>query len=117
MKNIIIEFLFGFLFLHLHWGVLAGGTFLANRRFHLPSELYRKLLHFSAVFSIIPIVLPMTSWIPAVMVCMVFMAEAYFGSRKTNLEKNLDMKQRKAGEQQQSMLLLYMTYIILINVS
>jgi len=117
MKNIIIEFLFGFLFLHLHWGVLAGGTFLANRRFHLSSELYRKLLHFSAVFSIIPIVLPMTSWIPAVMVCMVFMAEAYFGSRKTNLEKNLGMKQRKAGEQQQSMLLLYMTYIILIVAS
>lgn len=117
MKNMILEFLLGLLFLHLHWGVLAGGTVLANRKFHLPSELYRKLLHFSAVFSIIPIVLPMSSWLPAVLVCIVFMLEAYVGSRKTKLEKNLGMKQRRAGEQQQSMLLLYMTYIILIVVS
>lgn len=117
MKTILIEFLLGFLFLHLHWAVFAGGILLANRKFHLPDEIYRKLLHLSAVFSIIPIVLPMTSWIPAVLVCVVFMLEAYLGSKMTNMEKGLAMKQRKAGEQQQSMLLLYMTYILLIAVS
>ncbi len=116
MKLILLDFLLGFLFLHLHWAVLAGGTVLANKKFHFPSEIYRKLLHFAAVFSIIPIVLPMSHWISSVLVCVAFMMEAYFGGRATNMVKNIKMTERKAGEQQQSMLLLYMTYILLIVV-
>ncbi|MBQ8306408.1 MAG: hypothetical protein IJX90_09365 [Blautia sp.] len=54
----ILEFLKLFGLLHLHWAVLAGAAVLANRKLHLNDEMFRKLLHLTAVFAIIPIVLP-----------------------------------------------------------
>jgi len=114
MENIILNTLKCFILLQLHFGVLAGGTVLLNKKFNLPGELYRKMLHIVSVFSIIPIVLPATNWISAFLVCIIFMLEAYFGAKFSNLEKNVGMKQRKSGEQQKSMLYLYSTYAVII---
>ncbi len=113
MGIILIDVIKGFLLLQLHFLVLAGITILINKKFQLPSELYRKMLHIVSVFSIIPIILPVSNWISAMLICILFMTEAYFGSKHSNLEKNVDMKQRKAGEQQRSMLLLYGTYSLI----
>ena len=110
---ILKEVLLSFLFLHLHWALFAGLAVLANKKFHLKDELFRKLLHLTSVFAIIPITVPATNPISVIIVCLLFMAEAWFGARASGLEKGLGMKQRKAGEQQQSMLLLFATYAIL----
>ena len=110
---ILKEILWCFLFLHLHWVVFAGASVLANKVFHLNDELFRKLLHLTSVFAIIPITLPAATPVASIAVCLIFMAEAWFGARASGLEKGLGMKQRKAGEQQQSMLLLFGTYALL----
>lgn len=111
--SILKEILWCFLFLHLHWVVFAGAAVLANKVFHLKDELFRKLLHLTSVFAIIPITLPATTPMASTAVCLIFMAEAWFGARASGLEKGLGMKQRRAGEQQQSMLLLFGTYALL----
>ena len=69
MQIILLDFLKCFILLSVHFLVLAGGAILINRKLKLPSEIFRKLLHVAAVFSIIPIVLPSSSWIASVMVC------------------------------------------------
>lgn len=78
-------------------------------------NLFRKLLHLCSVFAIIPIVLPAQSWMTSSIVCVVFAAMAWFGAKFTNMEKDINMKQRKAGEQQKSMLILFLTYAFLIG--
>ncbi len=114
METVIFDVIKGFAFLQLHFLVLAGLTILLEKNVGLPGELYRKLLHIVSVFSIMPIVLPSSHWIASVLVCVLFMTEAYLGTKFSNLEKNVNMKQRKSGEQQKSMLLLYATYSIVI---
>ncbi|MCR4890680.1 MAG: phosphatidate cytidylyltransferase, partial [Lachnospiraceae bacterium] len=109
-----MEYLKGLLFLHLHFMLLAGIVILVNKRFGLPSEIYRKLLHIVAVFSIMPIVVPSNSWLASVLVCGTFLLESYLGGRFSPLLKKVDVKERKAGEQQSSMFLLFGTYIFLI---
>lgn len=110
----VVEFLKLFLFLHLHWGVLAGGAVLLNKLSKLPAELFRKMLHFAAVFAIIPIVLPATTWATSAAVCIAFALESYLGARFSNMQKDIGMKERSDGEQQRSMLLLFGTYLVLI---
>jgi len=107
---ILFDALKGFVFLQLHFAVLAGLSVFLNKKMGLPGELYRKMLHMVSVFSIMPIVIPSTYWVSSLLVCLMFMLEAYLGTKFTNIEKNVAMKQRKAGEQQKSMLLLYGTY-------
>lgn len=99
-----------FIFLALHFGILAVSVILINKKLGLPSELYRKLLHLVSVFSIMPIVIPSSNWVSSIFVCLLFMGLAYLGNKKTNLEDAVDMTQRCAGEQVRSMLLLYGTY-------
>lgn len=110
------EFFILFVFLHLHWAVLAGGAVALNKICRLPSELFRKLLHIAAVFAIIPIVLPSHSWILSAAVCAAFMLEALLGMKFSRLKENVGMQERSAGEQQRSMFLLFGTYICLIVV-
>ncbi len=110
MNVIAIDVIKGIIFLHLHFMILAGIPVFLNRIFHLPGELFRKMLHIASVFSIMPIIVPLSNWIASVLICLIFMAEAYFGSKFSNLENAVDMKQRKSGEQRKSMLLLYSTY-------
>lgn len=110
----LLEFLEGFILLHLHWGVLAGLSVLAHRKLKLPDELFRKMLHLAAVFAIMPIVLPISSWIVSVALCLAFAAEAYLGVKFSGLKQDLDMRERSDGEQQRSMLLLFATYAIII---
>ncbi len=113
---ILLDAIKGFGFLQLHFAVLAGLAVFLNKKMGLPGELYRKMLHMVSVFSIMPIVVPAMHWVSSLLVCLMFMAEAYLGCKMTNLEKNVGMKQRKAGEQQKSMLLLYGTYSIVIAI-
>ena len=112
----ILEFLKVFLCLHLHFLFFAAITVLANKKFKLPAEIFRKSLHMIAVFSILPIVLASGSWVISALVAALFAAEAYIGTKFGNIEKNVAMKERYAGEQQKSMLLLFATYIIIIGV-
>lgn len=112
----ILEFLKLFGLLHLHWAVLAGAAVLANRKLHLNDELFRKLLHLTAVFAIIPIVLPSAGWLYSASVCAAFALEAYLGVKFSGLKQGLGMKERGAGEQQRSMLLLFGVFIFLIAI-
>ncbi len=102
------------LFLHLHFSLLAGMVVMINKRFGLPGEFFRKLLHMVAVFSIMPVVVPSNSWVASVLVCVVFQLEAFALGRFSSLLSTVDMKERAPGEQQRSMFLLYSTYIFLI---
>ncbi|SFG02812.1 Dolichol kinase [Lachnospiraceae bacterium C7] len=112
--KMILDVLIGFLYLQLHFAVLAGTTVFLSKKVKLPGELYRKMLHMVSVFSIMPIVIPTKHWISAVLICALFITEAYLGTKLTNIEKGVGMKQRSAGEQQRSMMLLYGTYMLLI---
>ena len=114
LATILFETVKCFILLALHFGVLAVSVILINKKVGLPSELYRKLLHIVSVLSIMPIVIPSSSWAASMLVCFIFMGLAYFGAKKTNLEGTVDMSQRKSGEQQRSMLLLYGTYAVVI---
>ncbi len=114
LATVLFETVKCFILLALHFGVLAVSVILLNAKVGLPSELYRKLLHLVSVFSIMPIVIPSSSWLASMLVCLLFMGLAYLGTKKTNLEEAVDMPQRSAGEQQRSMLLLYGTYAAVI---
>ena len=114
LATILFETIKCFFLLVLHFGVLAVSIILLNKKIGLPSERYRKLLHLVSVFSIMPIVVPSSSWVASMLVCLLFMALAYVGAKKTKLEDTVDMTQRKSGEQQRSMLLLYGTYAVVI---
>ena len=114
LATILFETVKCFILLALHFGVLAVSVILINKKMGLPSELYRKLLHLVSVFSIMPIVIPSSSWAASMLVCLLFMGLAYLGAKKTKLEDTVDMTQRKSGEQQRSMLLLYGTYALVI---
>lgn len=114
MQQILMDFIKCFLFLHLHYMILAGGVVFLNKKFSLPSEVFRKLLHIAAVFSIMPIVVPSSSWEASALVCAVFILEALLGGHFSSLLKTVDMKERSAGEQQRSMVLLFGIYIFLI---
>ena len=114
LATVLFETVKCFILLALHFGVLAVSVILINKKVGLPGELYRKLLHLVSVFSIMPIVIPSSSWVASVLVCLLFMGLAYLGTKKTNLESAVDMKQRSAGEQTRSMLLLYGTYAVVI---
>lgn len=114
LATVLLETVKCFILLALHFGVLAVSVILINKKVGLPGELYRKLLHLVSVFSIMPIVIPSSSWVASVLVCLLFMGLAYLGTKKTNLESAVDMKQRSAGEQTRSMLLLYGTYAVVI---
>lgn len=114
VATVLFETVKCFIFLALHFGVLAVGVIVLNKKLGLADELYRKLLHLVSVFSIMPIVIPSSSWVASMLVCFLFMGLAYLGTKKTNLEEAVDMTQRSAGEQQRSMLLLYGTYATVI---
>ena len=116
MQIILLDFLKCFILLSVHFLVLAGGAILINRKLKLPSEIFRKFLHVAAVFSIIPIVLPSSSWIASVMVCGMFQLLAFILTKRIDINKKVNMKERKDGEQLRSMFLLYFTYILVIGV-
>lgn len=116
MQIILLDFLKCFILLSVHFLVLAGGAILINKKMKLPGEIFRKLLHIAAVFSIIPIVLPSSSWIASVMVCGVFQLSAFVLTKCMDINKKVNMRERKDGEQLRSMFLLYCTYILLIIV-
>ena len=102
---------------HLHFLVLAGASAIANRRLHLSDELFRKLLHLTVVFSIIPLVLPSSSWVVSVAVCAVFILEAWLGTHAGNFRKSdVAVAERSQGEQQRSMVYIFLTYIFVIAV-
>ncbi|MCR5452833.1 MAG: hypothetical protein K6F00_09420 [Lachnospiraceae bacterium] len=113
--DILLEIGKCMLFLFLHFGVLAGAVILLEKKVGLPSEVYRKLLHLVSVFSIMPIVIPASNWIASSQVCVLFIIIAYLGSTHSNLEKDVNMTQRKPGEQLKSMVLLYSTYAFVIT--
>lgn len=112
----MLALLKGIVLYHLYWGVTAGIVVGGGKVLKLPEELYRKLVHLCAVFSIFPAVLTVPTWQQAALICLLFMVEAWFGAKHTNLEKNVGVHERQQGEQQKSMLLLMSTYIFLIAV-
>jgi dolichol kinase len=114
LATVLFETVKCFVLLALHFAVLAVSVILINKKVGLPKELYRKLLHLVSVFSIMPIVIPSSSWIASMLTCFIFMGLTFMGAKKTNLEDRVGMKQRSSGEQQRSMLLLYGTYATVI---
>ncbi len=114
MNSLVLNFLVCLLFLNLHFGIMAGIIVYVNKRFGLPKELYRKLLHMVAVFSIMPIVVPSRHWLVSVLVCAAFQLEAFLAGKFSSMLKTVDLKERKSGEQQNSMFLLYATYMFVI---
>ncbi len=112
----VLEFLKLFVLLHLHFLILAGGSVLANKKLSLSDEMFRKMLHITAVFAIIPIVLPSAAWGYSAAVCAAFTVEAFIGMKYSGIKQKVGMKERAMGEQQRSMFLLFAVYIFVIAV-
>lgn len=95
----MFAFVKGVLLYYLYWGVTAGIVVGGGKLLKLPEKLYRKLVHLCAVFSIFPAVLTVSTWQQAALICLLFMAEAWFGAKHTKLEKDIGVQERQKGEQ------------------
>ena len=117
--NVITDMFVGIKYFLIYMFSLAGGVFLINKIFDLPSELFRKLLHFIAFSSVIVMIYTAKNWISASLVPVIIIMIMYPGLVHAEKDKRFTelVVERRKGELKSSLLQLFGTIAFIIAIS
>jgi len=113
------EFLTGTSYTVLYYILTASSALLIRRRFRIPDEVFRKLLHFILLGSLPVCVFGFDTWYRAALFCIVFAVVVYpillfFERFKTYSET---VTERKKGELKSSLLLVFSMFALVLTVT